>query len=33
MMMGPEVGKARVRLCAEDRAKIFNGNANPLLQM
>jgi hypothetical protein len=33
MVMGPEIGKARVPLCAEDRANIFSGNAKPLLQM
>jgi len=33
MVMGPEIGKARVPLCTEDRAKIFSGNAKPLLQM
>ena len=33
MVMGPEVGKSRVRLRAEDHAKIFSGNAKPLLQM
>jgi hypothetical protein len=29
MVMGPEIGKARVRLCAE-KPKIFSGNAKPL---
>jgi len=33
MVMGPEVGKSRVRLRAEDHAKIFSGNAKPLLRM
>ena len=33
MVMGPEIGKARVPLRAEDHAKIFSGNAKPLLQM
>ncbi len=33
MVMGPEVGKSRVPLCAEDRAKIFSGNAKPLLRI
>jgi hypothetical protein len=33
MVMGREIGKARVALRAEDRAKIFSGNAKPLLQM
>ena len=33
MVMGPEIGKARVPLCAEDHAKIFSGNAKPLLRI
>jgi hypothetical protein len=33
MVMGPEIGQARVRLCAKDSGKIFIGNAKPLLQM
>ena len=33
MVMGPEIGKVRVPLCTEDRAKIFSGNAKPLLRM
>jgi len=32
MVMGPEVGKSRVRLRAEDQSK-FSGNAKPLLRM
>jgi hypothetical protein len=31
--MGPEIGKSRLRLCAEHRGKIFSGNAKPLLRM
>ena len=33
MVMGPEIGKSRVPLCAEDRAKSFSGNAKPLLRI
>jgi hypothetical protein len=33
MVMGPEVGKSRVPLCGEDRAKIFSSNAKPLLRI
>jgi len=33
MVMGPEIGESRVPLCAEDRARIFSGNAKRLLRM
>ena len=32
-MPGPEIGESRVPLCAEDRARIFSGNAKRLLRM
>ena len=33
MVMGPEIGKSRLRQCAEDRGKTFSGKAKPLLRM
>jgi hypothetical protein len=33
MVTGPEIGKSRVPLRAEDRAKISSGNAKPLLRI
>jgi hypothetical protein len=31
--MGPEIGKSRVPLCAEDLARIFSGNAERVLRI
>jgi hypothetical protein len=31
--MGPEIGKSRVPICAEDLNRIFTGNAKRLLRI